>query len=297
MMNRCFKDNGSAPPAGLERHPCFSGEAHNRFARIHLPVSPACNIQCRFCKRGFNKWEVRPGVAAALVKPEEAVRIVGRARRICPELTVVGIAGPGDPLATDQALTALKLVHERFPDLILCLSTNGLNLAQKADEVAAIGVKALTVTVNAVNSKILARICAYVRQDGLDLTGEEGARRLIAAQLAGIKRMERLGVVVKINTVLIPGVNDTYIRDVARTVSGAGASVINIIPLIPQFEMAHLRPPTPEDLQKAQDDAAGYLPVFTHCRQCRADACGVPGTGKDYGLELYGRVAPTFSHG
>ena len=57
-------------PAGRQRHlgwsatRCFSASAHNKFARIHLPVSPACNIQCRFCKRGFNKWEIRPGVAA-----------------------------------------------------------------------------------------------------------------------------------------------------------------------------------------------------------------------------------------
>ncbi len=296
-MSTCVKNNGGTAPAGLERHPCFSGEAHNRFARIHLPVSPACNIQCRFCRRGFNKWEARPGVAASLVKPEDTPRIVERALRVCPELTVVGIAGPGDPLATDHALTALTLVHERFPDLILCLSTNGLNLAEKAEDIAVVGVKALTVTVNAVNSRILARICSYVRQDGLDLTGEEGARRLIAAQLAGIKTMVRPGVVVKINTVLIPGVNDAHIMEVARTVSGAGASMINVIPLIPQFEMARLRPPSLEELHKAQDDAAGCLPVFTHCRQCRADACGVPGTGKDYGLELYGRVAPTFSHG
>ena len=296
-MSTCVKNNGGTPPAGLELHPCFGGEAHNRFARIHLPVSPACNIQCRFCKRGFNKWEVRPGVAAFLVKPEEAVRIVGRARHVCPELTVAGIAGPGDPLATDHALASLKLVHARFPDLILCRPPHGLNLAKKAEEVAAIGVKALTVTVNAANSKILARICAYVRQDGLDLTGEEGARRLIAAQLAGIKSMVRLGVVVKINTVLIPGINDRHIEEIARSVSRAGASMINVIPLIPQFEMARMKPPTAADLQKAQDDAAAFLPVFTHCRQCRADACGVPGTGKDYGLELYGRVAPTFSHG
>ncbi|OPY70440.1 MAG: FeMo cofactor biosynthesis protein NifB [Syntrophorhabdaceae bacterium PtaU1.Bin034] len=297
-MNTCFKSNGNnTAPEGLERHPCFSARAHNKFGRIHLPVSPACNIQCRFCKRGFNKWEIRPGVAASLIKPEKAVKIVERARRVCPELTVVGIAGPGDPLATDHALTALKLVHERFPDLILCLSTNGLDLPEKAEEVAAVGVKALTVTVNSVNSRILAHICAHVRQNGLNLTGEEGARRLIAAQLEGIKKMVRLGVVVKINTVLIPGINDMNIKDIARTVSRAGASMINIIPLIPQFEMASLRPPTAEELKKAQDEAEEYLSVFTHCRQCRADACGVPGTGKDYGLELYGRVAPTFSHG
>jgi nitrogen fixation protein NifB len=240
---------------------------------------------------------MRPGVAASLIRPEDSPKVVERAVRVCPELTVVGIAGPGDPLATDHALTALRLVHERFPDLVLCLSTNGLVLADKAEEVAALGVKALTVTVNAVNPKIEARICAYVRQGELSLTGEEGARRLIAAQLEGIKSMVRLGVVIKINTVLIPGINDTNITDIARTVAGCGASMINIIPLIPQFGMASFRPPTAKELELAQAEAEEHLSVFTHCRQCRADACGVPGRGKDYGLELYGRIAPTFSHG
>jgi nitrogen fixation protein NifB len=297
-MNTCLKnEKNETPPEGLERHPCFSGSAHHRFARIHLPVSPSCNIQCRFCKRGFNKWEMRPGVASALVEPKDSPRIVERARRVCPELTVVGIAGPGDPLATDHALITLRLVHEHFPDLILCLSTNGLSLAEKAGDVADCGVRALTVTVNSVDPVILSHICARVRRRGLDLTGEEGARTLIEAQLAGIKRTVSLGVVVKINTVLIPGVNDEHIAQIARTVSRAGASTINIIPLIPQCEMKSLAPPTAGQLRKAQDEAGRHLPVFTHCRQCRADACGVPGSGKDYGLELYGRVAPTFSHG
>ncbi len=297
-MNTCFqrsKDTGA--PEGLERHPCFSARAHRKFGRIHLPVSPACNIQCRFCRRGFNKWEKRPGVAASLVAPEESTRIVERARRVCPELTVVGIAGPGDPLATDHALTTLRLVHERFPDMILCLSTNGLALPEKAEEIAAVGVKALTVTVNAVDADVLARICAYVRLDGVTFTGAEGARRLIAAQIEGIKKMVRLGVAVKINTVLIPGINDMGIDEIARAVSAAGASMINIIPLIPQFEFASMAAPSADSLKTAQDEAGAHLSVFTHCRQCRADACGVPGAGKDYGLELYGRVAPTFSHG
>jgi len=295
---RCMTSCPVGPTVDLvERHPCFSAEAHNKFGRIHLPVSPVCNIQCRFCKRGFNKWEKRPGVAAGLLEPEEAARTVERALRVCPEIAVVGVAGPGDPLASNHALNALKVVHERFPELITCLSTNGLALAEKAEDVASVGVRALTVTVNAVDPQVLDRICSRVRVDGMDTPGEEGARRLIAAQLAGIRKMVSLGVTIKINTVLIPGVNDTVIEEIARTVSGTGASMINIIPLIPQFEMASLVPPSPEQLNKAQSIAAAYLSVFTHCRQCRADACGIPGSGKDYGLELYGRVEPTFSHG
>jgi len=56
----------------LKKHPCFNGEAHFQYGRIHLPVSPNCNIQCRFCKRGFNKWEKRPGVSRVLLAPREA---------------------------------------------------------------------------------------------------------------------------------------------------------------------------------------------------------------------------------
>lgn len=88
----------------IKQHPCFNGEAHFKYGRIHLPVSPDCNIQCRFCKRGFNKWEQRPGVSQSLLSPEAAVDMVAKALEKCPELTVAGIAGPGDTLATDHAL-------------------------------------------------------------------------------------------------------------------------------------------------------------------------------------------------
>jgi len=28
-------------------HPCYSEEAHHYFARMHVAVAPACNIQCK----------------------------------------------------------------------------------------------------------------------------------------------------------------------------------------------------------------------------------------------------------
>ena len=95
----------------VRRHPCLSEGAAGKAGRIHLPVSPACNIQCGFCRRGFNKWEQRPGVARSVMTPEAAVAKVEEALVLCPELTVVGVAGPGDSLATDHALAALRAVR------------------------------------------------------------------------------------------------------------------------------------------------------------------------------------------
>jgi hypothetical protein len=43
-------------------HPCYSRNGHHRFARMHLPVAPACNLQCNYCNRKFDcSNESRPG--------------------------------------------------------------------------------------------------------------------------------------------------------------------------------------------------------------------------------------------
>ena len=73
-------------------HPCFGPHKHNK-GRIHLPVAPGCNIECRFCDRKINKTECRPGVTSAVIKPEDAALYVRRALERCPEISVVGIAG------------------------------------------------------------------------------------------------------------------------------------------------------------------------------------------------------------
>lgn len=271
----------------IDDHPCFSEKAHNRNGRLHLPVSPACNIQCRFCTRASNTGENRPGVAAGLIRPEEAVDVVKRALQLCPQIKVVGIAGPGDTLATDHALRTFRLVHAAFPDLIMCLSTNGLNLPGKAQELLDAGVKTITVTVNAVRPEVLEKVVSWVK-DGRDLT---------AAQLQGIRECAAAGITVKVNTVLIPGINDTHIGETAKAVSEAGAVRHNIIPLIPQNEFSGMQPPTCLQIEKARQEAGRYIDQFRHCKHCRADACGIPGVS-DLSGELYqGRELETFSHG
>jgi nitrogen fixation protein NifB len=281
----------------VKRHPCLSPESHGKFGRIHLPVSPSCNIQCRFCRRCFNKYEDRPGVSRGILTPAEAVDTVGRALELCPQITVVGIAGPGDTLATDHALETFELVDRKYPQLIKCLSTNGLELLHKAERVIDAGVRTITVTINAVDPAILEKICAGIVYLGSHLTGRDAAEILITAQLAGISRIVELGSLVKVNMVLVPGVNDQHVEAVAKTVTNAGATMINLIPLIPQFEFENLEPPSCSELHAAREVAEKYLQVFRHCKHCRADACGIPGSGVDLADKLYDRQMETFSHG
>lgn len=279
-------------------HPCLSAEAHKTRARMHLPVAPACNIGCRFCTRALGVADKRPGIAEKLVKPAEAAGYVRRARELCPELSVVGVAGPGDALATSHALDALSRVSREFPDLVICLSTNGLRVADRIDEIDDAGVGSLTVTVNAVDPKIGAGIVGWVARQGSKAVGEEAAGILIDAQLRGIREAVARGIVVKVNTVLVPGVNDGHIGAIARAVRAAGATRYNVMPLIPNGEFAHIAAPDCRQIEAARSLAAGHIEVFRHCRQCRADALGVVG-GEDLSRELYGDavMTTTFSHG
>ncbi len=271
----------------MSKHPCFSAGAQGNFGRIHLPVSPVCNIQCRFCRRDFNKHEDRPGTGRVLLTPAEAIGVLERAVKLCPELTVVGIAGPGDTLAGDYALETFQLVHARYPYLIKCLSTNGLLLKEKIDGLVKAGVQAVTVTINAIEVKTLAKICSHIMHNGQYITGEMAARWLVLAQLAGIDKAVSLGVAVKVNTVLIPGINDQHIGDIAKTAAQAGAACINILPLVPAHEFRNRRPPDCRELAAARRAAGKYLPVIQHCQQCRADICGLPDTIADLAGLLY----------
>ena len=282
----------------VRRHPCFSGEAHARFGRIHLPVSPSCNIRCRFCERGYDPLVRRPGVARRLLSPEAALNVVTRALELCPEIAVAGVAGPGESLATRHALAAMEIVLGRYPHLIGCLSTNGLRLAEQVDRLAVIGVKTVSITVNALSPAIWPRVYAWIVHKGQRLEGEEAAHILVDAQLEGIRRAVALGLTVKINTVLVTGVNEGEIEEIASLAARCGASMMNVIPLLPAGEMAGFPVPDCSRIEAARQAAEEHLPVFRHCRQCRADACGIPGSGRDLAAELYGGdTVETFSHG
>ncbi|MCD8159494.1 MAG: radical SAM protein [Clostridiales bacterium] len=279
-------------------HPCFGGHK-NHTGRIHLPVCPGCNIACRFCDRAVNDVEQRPGVTSRLLKPEESIEAIEKALKLCPEITVAGIAGPGDTLATDYALETFRLVKEHFPNLIKCMSTNGLLLYERAEEIIDVGIDSLTVTVNAVDPKIEAKLNKYIIYHGEKIEGTRAAEILIENQLKGIKRIADAGITIKINTVLVPKINGSHIETVAKTVAEHGASIYNIIPLIPQYELANCREPTCAEIDAARTKAGKYIDVFRHCQRCRADAAGIPGE-KEVGQQIYQRriaVRETFSHG
>lgn len=238
-------------------------------------------------------------MASKILTPKESMGILDKALEICPEIKVAGIAGPGDTLASDHAIETMRLVDERHPELIKCMSTNGLLLYERAEELIDTGIDTLTVTVNAVDPVIEAKLNKYIIYHGKRYDGEEGAKILIENQLKGIRRVSDAGMTVKVNTVLVPEINGDHIEAIAKAVSEAGAVMYNIIPLIPQYELAGYEAPGCKQIDEARTSASKYIEVFRHCKHCRADAAGIPGVS-DCGDRLYQRridQKETFSHG
>lgn len=265
----------------ITHHPCFNDAARHQFARIHLPVAPHCNIQCNFCLRVYDcANESRPGVTTAMLSPQQALRYLDAVLEKDPRIAVVGIAGPGDPFATpDTTMETLRLVRRRHPEMLLCVASNGLGIGPHVEELASLGVSHVTITINAVDPDIGAKIYAWVRDRKRICRGRDGAELLWNRQAEAIRALKQHGIVVKINAIVVPGVNDRHVAEVARQVSELGADIANCVPLFPVAEtpFADVPSPTPEAIRAIRRDVSHFLPIMEHCTRCRADAVGLLG--------------------
>jgi nitrogen fixation protein NifB len=281
--------------AKIHNHPCYSEEAHHHYARMHVAVAPACNIQCHYCNRKYDcANESRPGVVSELLTPAQAVKKVLAVAAQIPQLTVLGIAGPGDPLANpERTLATFRGLSQRAADIKLCVSTNGLALPDLVDELCGHNIDHVTLTINCVDPDVGAKIYPWIFWQNRRIKGRRAAEILIAQQQKGLEMLVARGVLVKVNSVMIPGVNDQHLREVSRVVKRKGAFLHNVMPLIAEaehgtfFGVMGQRGPTHSELQALQDACAGDMAMMRHCRQCRADAVGMLGEdrGADFTLD------------
>ena len=273
-------------------HPCYSEQAHHYFARMHVAVAPACNIQCNYCNRKYDcANESRPGVVSELLTPIQAVKKTLAVAANIPQMSVLGIAGPGDPLAQPtRTLETFRMLSEQAPDIKLCVSTNGLNLPSVVDELCQHNIDHVTITINCVDPAVGEKIYPWIFWNNRRIRGRKAAEILIEQQQKGLEMLVARGVLVKVNSVMIPGVNDEHLQEVSRIVKAKGAFLHNVMPLIAEAEhgtyygLVGQRGPTAKELQALQDSCAGDMNMMRHCRQCRADAVGL--LGEDRGAEF-----------
>jgi nitrogen fixation protein NifB len=221
------------------------------------------------------------------MKPVQAVEYLSGILERINNLSVVGIAGPGDPFANpDETLETLERIHAAFPDKLLCVSSNGLTLSEYVPQLAAVDVSHVTVTVNAVDANIGANVYEWISYRKKTYRGREGAELLLENQTKAIRLLKEHGIIVKINTVVIPRVNEHHIPEISRYVSKLGADIQNCIPLIPVAGTPYesLEEPSPKVMRVIRAQTSLHIKQMSHCARCRADAVGL--LGDDIGGRL-----------
>ncbi len=286
------EDMDAATWEKIKDHPCYSEEAHHYFARMHVAVAPACNIQCNYCNRKYDcANESRPGVVSEKLTPDQARRKVIAVANEVPQLSVLGIAGPGDACYDWKKTKAtFDAVSREIPDVKLCISTNGLALPDHVDELAEMNVDHVTITINMVDPAIGESIYPWIFYKNKRWTGYEASKILHERQMQGLEMLTARGILTKINSVMIPGINDEHLLEVNKWVKARGAFLHNVMPLISDaahgthFGLTGQRGPRAMELKALQDKLEGGAKLMRHCRQCRADAVGL--LGEDRGQEF-----------
>ncbi|WP_416068582.1 nitrogenase cofactor biosynthesis protein NifB (plasmid) [Rhizobium sp. YTUHZ045] len=287
----------------IKDHPCFSEEAHHYFARMHVAVAPACNIQCNYCNRKYDcSNESRPGVVSEKLTPDQALRKVIAVANELPQLSVLGIAGPGDACYDwEKTRATFERVAREIPDVKLCISTNGLALPERVDQLAELNISHVTITINMVDPAVGEKIYPWIFYRHRRYTGMDAAKILHERQMLGLEMLSERGILTKINSVMIPGVNDQHLIEVNKWVKKRGAFLHNVMPLISDpahgtcFGLTGQRGPNALELKALQDRLEGGAKLMRHCRQCRADAVGLLGTdrGQEFTLD---HIPPEFGY-
>lgn len=265
----------------IDNHPCFNPHACHKVGRMHLPVAPRCNVMCNFCNRKYDCVnESRPGVTSSVLSPHQALEYVHRTFDKRNDITVVGIAGPGDPFANaDVTLETLQLVRQHYPEVLLCTSSNGLGIGPYIDELRTLKVTHVTITIPAVDPEIAAKIYGWVRHGKRVYRGVRAGEIMIEAQLNAVRRIKQAGIMAKVNSILIPGINEAHVPEIAATAASLGADVMNCIAMIPVEGAAFAQLPEPDarTVTQVRLKAGEHLRQMLHCARCRSDAVGLLG--------------------
>lgn len=204
-------------------HPCFSPGVRKSVGRLHLPVAPRATARVRF--------DTGPVRAQEALTPLQALALLDSVLAEGTELGMVGITGPGDPMAVPEAtLETLRLVRNKYPDLPLCVTANGLGAAQHAEALADLGISHATVLVDAVDPKVVQMIYAWIRPGTRNLPLPEAAELLVAEQARAIEALADAGIPVKANTTVYRGCNENHVGNIARDVAEHGATIMAVVP-------------------------------------------------------------------
>ena len=278
----------------IKDHPCYSEEAHHYFARMHVAVAPACNIQCNYCNRKYDcANESRPGVVSEKLTPDEARARSSRSPTRCRSSRCSASPAPATPATTGHKTQGdlRRRSRSEIPDIKLCISTNGLALPDHVDELAEHERRPRDDHHQHGRSRDRREDLSVDLLSSTSATpGVEAAQILHERQMLGLEMLTARGILDQDQFGDDPRGQRRAPDRGQRWVKARGAFLHNVMPLISDpahgthFGLTGQRGPTAMELKALQDKLEGGAKLMRHCRQCRADAVGL--LGEDRGQEF-----------
>jgi GTP 3',8-cyclase len=229
-VRRWYRREAGDPPAPLSRdhagqgtwcHTCHVPQSDTALvdARgrvvddLRISVTDRCNFRCVYCMPAEGlKWLPRDEVLSF----EELTRVA--ALFVAAGTRTIRLTG-GEPLVRRDLPVLVGMLSALHPDIDLSLTTNGVLLRRDAPALAAAGLKRVNVSLDSLRADRFERLA---RRDSLNtvLDGIEAARE------AGLWP-------IKINVVVMRGINDDEVGDFARMARSTGIHVrfIEYMPL------------------------------------------------------------------
>jgi GTP 3',8-cyclase len=163
---------------------------------LRVSITDRCNLRCIYCmpKEGLSLLGHDD-----ILRYEEILRVVRETVKM--GISKVRITG-GEPLARRGIIEFIHslMAIEGLEDI--SLTTNGILLEKFAEQLASVGMKRINISLDSLNSE---RYSSITRGGNLDIV------------LRGIDAVQKLGLSpIKINVVVVDGLNDDEIGDFAR---------------------------------------------------------------------------------
>ncbi len=211
---------GSARPSWFDAIPPRIEDARGRaIDYLRVSVTDRCDLACVYCMPpGGEDDHAR---RTDLLTFEELTRIVGLFGR--SGVRRVRLTG-GEPLVRRDVVRLVAGLTAAHPGLALAMTTNGTRLADLAAPLRDAGLRSVNVSIDALDPALFRAITR----------GGE-----VADVLAGICAARDAGLEVKLNTVLLGGVNDAELARIVALAWSLGA-VPRFIELMPLGEGARL---------------------------------------------------------
>lgn len=200
---------------------------------LRLSVTEQCNLHCCYCRPGGVCS--KRGSAPAPLSLLEMYELCGLFAEL--GITRIKVTG-GEPLLRPGALSLMRRLKQLDGIRSVTLTTNGIGLREAARELADLGIDGVNVSLDTFQPEVFSAI-----------TGVKDGKAALDIIFGGIRQAIRLGIPLKINTVLMEGKNDGEIASFLQAVRKWPIAV-RFIEMMPIGEGAHFSAISGEEIRR-----------------------------------------------